>query len=110
MFSNLCAVQLADSSGTAMDQATCEGFNEGILKQGLYSSVIKFVLFVNAARYWDYLRQLNSDFFSSRRQLADVRRFINDDSLEIAERMQEYYFKSALDTLVRKLEDDIDTL
>ncbi|MDR3549639.1 MAG: hypothetical protein P4M11_15445 [Candidatus Pacebacteria bacterium] len=84
-----------------MNQTECESFNEGILKQGLYSSVIK---------YWDYLRQLNSDFFSSNRSATVVRNFINDDSLAVEEKMQQYYFKISLDTLVSKLEDDIDTL
>jgi len=101
VFSNLCATKLQDLNGTTIDRDTCESFNEGILKQGLYPSVIK---------YWDYLRQLNSDFMTSARTLDDIKSLFNDEQLKTAEIMQEYYFKSALNALVKKLEDDIDTL
>ena len=41
----------------------CEAFNQGILKKGIYSSVIK---------YWDFLRQLNHDFLESNRSQATI--------------------------------------
>lgn len=39
-----------------------------------------------------------------------VRQFLNDPRLQLAERMQDYYFKKALAQLVEKLEVDINTL
>ena len=47
----------------------CENFNQGILKKGIYSSVIK---------YWDFLRQLNHDFLESDRSTATIIRFLNE--------------------------------
>lgn len=82
-------------------QADCESFNQGILKKGIYSSVIK---------YWDFLRQLNHDFMESSRGLPVIKQFLNEPRLKTAERMQDFYFKIALSKLVSKLEDDIDYL
>jgi hypothetical protein len=79
----------------------CEDFNQGILKKGVYSSVIK---------YWDFLRQLNHDFMESPRTNATIRTFLNDQRLQLAERMQDYYFRQALAMLVDKLEVDINSL
>jgi len=83
------------------DTNACEEFNQGILKKGIYSSVIK---------YWDFLRQINHDFLESDRSDATIRDFLNEERLVIAEKMQDYYFKLALQRLVNRLEDDIDYL
>jgi hypothetical protein len=72
VYSNVCQYVKFDS------QAACEEFNQGILKKGVYSSVIK---------YWDFLRQLNHDFMESKRTSAIVRSFLNDPRLQLAERM-----------------------
>lgn len=101
MFSNLCSAGLNDLEGVPINVAICEAFNEGILRQGLYASVIK---------YWDYLRQLNTDFFNSRRTITEIRGFLNEPRLQSAEILQSRYFKSALGVLVTKLESDIDNL
>lgn len=79
----------------------CEAFNQGILKKGIYSSVIK---------YWDFLRQINHDFLESPRTNATIRQFLNDQRMVIAERMQDFYFKRALSLLVEQLELDIEYL
>ena len=83
------------------EQSVCEGFDQGILKKGIYSSVIK---------YWDYLRQLNHDFLESNRNSTMVIDFLNDERLQTCERMQDFYFKKSLNLLVSKLEDDIQYL
>ncbi len=93
IYSNVC--QYVNYNNTE----ECEEFNEGILKKGIYSSVIK---------YWDYLRQINHDFLESNRTKETIIRFMNEDRIKIAEKMQDYYFKLALSKLVTKLEDDID--
>ena len=82
-------------------RTACEDFNQGILKKGVYSSVIK---------YWDFLRQLNHDFSESPRDNSTIRLFLNDPRLQIAEKMEDYYFKIALGRLVEKLELDINQL
>ncbi len=64
----------------------------------------------HTSRYWDYLRELNTDFFNSARGAAEIREFLNEDRLESAEIMQGKYFKSALGVLVSRLESDIDSL
>lgn len=58
-------------------------------------------------KYWDFLRQLNHDFMESPRTNATIKQFLNDPRLQIAERMQDYYFRRALQKLVDKLEVDI---
>lgn len=95
IYSNVCQYVPYDSV------TQCEAFNQGILKKGIYSSVIK---------YWDFLRQLNHDFLESNRNSTTIRSFLNEQRLLVAERMQDYYFKLALNRLVDKLEDDIDFL
>ena len=100
VYSNLCQYVDTFAKDPAIE-ATCESFNQGILKKGIYSSVIK---------YWDFLRQLNHDFLESNRSAAVQRSFLNEQRLQTAERMQDYYFKIALAQLVTKLEDDIDYL
>ena len=95
VYSNVCQYVNYDS------RSTCEEFNQGILKKGVYSSVIK---------YWDFLRQLNHDFNESPRNNATIKQFLNDPRLQVAERMQDYYFKMALARLVEKLEIDINSL
>lgn len=45
----------------------------------------------------------------SKRTDAVVRTFLNDQRLQLAERMQDYYFKRALAVLVEKLEIDINS-
>ena len=101
IFSNFCAAQLKDTKGKAIVQKTCEAFNQGILKQGMYASVIK---------YWDYLRQMNSDFFTSKRTNSDIRQFLNAPQLQVAEQLQDYYFRAGLSTLGTQLQDDIKSL
>ena len=101
IFSNLCAAGLKDHQGNMLDVTICENFTEGILKQGMYASVIK---------YWDYLRQLNNDFFNSDRKPTDIRKFLNEARLKSAEILQARYFKSALSVLVQQLESDVDNL
>ena len=95
IYSNVCQYVTYDSV------SDCESFNQGILKKGIYSSVIK---------YWDFLRQLNHDFLESNRTQKTIVAFLNDDRLQTAEKMQDYYFKLALSMLVGKLEEDIDYL
>ena len=95
IYSNVCQYVSYDSI------TKCENFNQGILKKGIYSSVIK---------YWDFLRQLNHDFLESNRTKGTIIAFLNDDRLQTAEKMQDYYFKLALSKLVDKLEQDIDNL
>lgn len=46
----------------------------------------------------------------SDRTLPVIKQFLNEPRLEVAERMQDYYFKLALAKLVTKLELDIDDL
>lgn len=92
---------MPDFSADISIQTTCESFNQGILKKGIYSSVIK---------YWDFLRQLNHDFMESNRSLPVIKQFLNEPRLKVAERMQDFYFKRALSKLVTKLEEDIDYL
>ena len=53
------------------------------------------------------MRQLNHDFMESPRTNATIKQFLNDPRLQIAERMQDYYFRRALQKLVGKLEVDI---
>lgn len=81
VYSNVCQYVTFDS------KTACEDFNQGILKKGVYSSVIK---------YWDFLRQLNHDFMESSRNNVTIKAFLNDPRLQLAERMQDYYFKKAL--------------
>jgi hypothetical protein len=100
VYSNVCE-HVSEFSGEAMTKAECEAFNQGILKKGLYSSVIK---------YWDFLRQINHDFMESNRSLTTIKKFLNEPRLRTAERMQDFYFKKALTKLVSKLEQDIDYL
>lgn len=95
VYSNVCQYVSYDS------RAVCEDFNQGILKKGIYSSVIK---------YWDFLRQLNHDFMESPRKNTTIKQFLNDQRLSQAETMQDYYFKRAIAKLVAKLEVDIDSL
>lgn len=95
IYSNVCEYAQYDS------QADCEEFNQGILKKGIYSSVIK---------YWDFLRQLNHDFMESDRKNGTIKDFLNDPRLQAAERMQDYYFKIATTKLVNQLEVDINSL
>jgi len=97
VFSNVC--EYIDEF--KLDIAGCEAFNQGILKKGIYSSVIK---------YWDYLRQLNHDYSNSQRKTADQYRYLNDPGLSVATEMQSKYLNISLNTLVRKLSVDIDTL
>lgn len=59
-------------------------------------------------KYWDLLRQLNHDFLESNRSQATIVSFLNDQRLTTANRMQDYFFKVALSTLVVQLENDID--
>ena len=61
-------------------------------------------------RYWDYLRGINTDFFNSKRATANIRQYLNQAELDYSERLEEFYFKSALQALVSKLESDIDNL
>lgn len=100
IYSDVCSY-VSDFTATSDIHNTCETFNQGILKKGIYSSVIK---------YWDFLRQLNHDFMESDRTLPVIKQFLNEPRLEVAERMQDYYFKLALAKLVTKLELDIDDL
>jgi len=98
VYSNVCE-HVTDFSTDPKIKAECESFNQGILKKGIYSSVIK---------YWDFLRQINHDFMESNRTLATIKRFLNEPRLLTAERMQDFYFKKALTKLVNTLEKDID--
>ena len=100
VYSNVCQY-VPEFAADPKVQAECESFNQGILKKGIYSSVIK---------YWDFLRQLNHDFMASNRTGPVIRQFLNEQRLKVAERMQDYYFKIALSKLVTKLEEDIDYL
>lgn len=95
IYSNVCQYVKYDS------QDTCEAFNQGILQKGIYSSVIK---------YWDFIRQTNFDFLESNRTNATIIQFLNDQRLVIAEQMEDYYFRLALQQLVQELESDIDNL
>lgn len=72
IYNNVCQHVTFDSV------EVCESFNQGILKKGIYSSVIK---------YWDFLRQINHDFLESPRTNATIRQFLNDQRMVIAERM-----------------------
>ncbi len=83
------------------DLANCESFNQGILKKGIYSSVIK---------YWDYLRQLNHDYNNSDRSASSRYKYLNDDDLTVAGQMQSVYLNISLNTLVNQLSSDIDSL
>ena len=62
MFNNLVYADICmndpDFSSNTIINGVCELFNQGILKKGYYSAVIKF---------WDFLRQLAHDFKSSNR-------------------------------------------
>lgn len=78
IYSDLCQYVQYEST------PDCEAFNQGILTKGLYSSVIE---------YWDYLRQLNYDFLQTNRSRSMQVAYLNDPRLQIAYRMQDYYFK-----------------
>ena len=77
VYSNICE-HVSDFNTDTTIRNECEAFNQGILKKGLYSSVIK---------YWDFLRQINHDFMESNRTLPVIMRFLNEPRLIIAERM-----------------------
>ena len=83
------------------DKKECESFQDGILKQGLYTAVIE---------YWDYLRKLHVNFFDSDRDNATIKRLLDNDNYFGANNLQSLYFKSALTVLVDKLQDDINDL
>ena len=100
VYSNVCEF-IDDFSKNQATRTECESFNQGILKKGIYSSVIK---------YWDFLRQINHDFMESNRTTPVIKRFLNEPRLKTAERMQDFYFKRAFKKLVSKLENDIDYL
>ena len=100
VYSNICEY-VSDFNEEDQVRRDCESFNQGILKKGIYSSVIK---------YWDFLRQINHDFMESNRTLPVIQRFLNEPRLRTAERMQDFYFKRSLKKLVSKLELDIDYL
>ena len=53
---------------------------------------------------------MNHDFLESNRTNGTIIAYLNDDRIQIAEKMQDYYFKLALSKLVDKLEKDIDSL
>ncbi len=61
-------------------------------------------------RYWDYLSQLNSDFFSSKRDIAAIKYFFNEEGLTIAVTLQNYYFRTCITALSSQLESDIKSL
>ena len=62
VYSNICEY-VSDFNEDDTVRRDCESFNQGILKKGIYSSVIK---------YWDFLRQINHDFMESNRTLAVI--------------------------------------
>lgn len=97
----MCQASLTDQQGDPLDANVCENFDSGILKQGLYVAVIK---------YWDYLRELNTNFLNSKRGIADIRNFLSQDELSYSSQLEELYFKSALTALVDKLQSDINNL
>jgi len=68
------------------------------------------IYYININRYWDSLRGINTDFFNSRRELNDIRNFLNQPELDNSEQLEELYFKSSLKALVDKLESDIDNM
>jgi hypothetical protein len=63
VYSNICEY-VSDFNEEEQVRRDCESFNQGILKKGIYSSVIK---------YWDFLRQLNHDFNESPRANTTIR-------------------------------------
>lgn len=71
IYSNLCQY-LPEFSSDKAQQTECESFNQGILKKGVYSSVIK---------YYDFMRQLQHDFAESKRGKKEIKDFINDSRL-----------------------------
>lgn len=85
-------------------------FSQGILKQGVYTAVVKYNNLRQIFRYWDYLRLLSSDFFTSKRQMADIRYFLNEPRFETANTMQDYYFKIVMLKLALQLQNDISQL
>ena len=101
IFSNLCEANIIDFNGDLMNKDECEEFNSGILKQGMYSSVIK---------YWDTLIQYNEDFFYLERNETVITDFVMADLFYDMERMERYYFRSSLRVVINKLEEDIDNL
>jgi hypothetical protein len=50
----------------------CISFNNGILKKGLYSTVVNF---------WQDLTTINNDFLGSRRNITDTTRYLNNAKL-----------------------------
>ena len=59
-------------------------------------------------KYWDYLRQINTDFMASKRAVSDQYKYLNDDKLIMAEQMQAYYFTVSFNYLIDLLEKDLD--
>lgn len=101
MFSNLCVHELKDADENVLPTEQCEGFQEGIMKQGLYTATIK---------YWDYLRGLHNEFFSSNRDKAAQKAFFDDDGYKEIKAYQLALSKAADTLLISRLHMDIDGL
>ena len=101
VFSNLCIYDLKDYEGNLLDKSICEEFQDGIMRQGLYTSTIK---------YWDYMKKLHTEFFTSERTRIFVKRFFNDENFNNIKTNQLNFFRGALTILITKLQEDINTL
>jgi hypothetical protein len=85
----------------AINREECEGFNVGILKKGLYSTVTK---------YLSSLKQIDSQFALLRKDNETAKDYINDDKVIMSERTCDIYMNKINDHLVTILEEDINHL
>eukprot|EP00826_Nyctotherus_ovalis_P066093 TRINITY_DN9746_c0_g1_i5.p2 TRINITY_DN9746_c0_g1~~TRINITY_DN9746_c0_g1_i5.p2 ORF type:complete len:126 (+),score=22.86 TRINITY_DN9746_c0_g1_i5:621-998(+) len=69
VFSNICELDLYDTEGTIFNKSECESNQDGILKQGLHTALVK---------HWDHLLQLYVQFFASDRSQEVIVSMLND--------------------------------
>jgi hypothetical protein len=68
MYSDVCA----SVNYPGMTQEQCRAVNDGILKKGMYTAVVK---------YWAILKRILFDFLGSQRSNTDSRTLLNNESL-----------------------------
>lgn len=101
VFSNMCDMDLYDAEGTLLDQSECEGVQEGILKQGLHTALVK---------HWDYLLQLYVQFFASDRSWETIVSMLNDAEFRQTEDTFMLYLAEGSRTINQQMQSDIDHL
>lgn len=105
VFSNLC--ELIPEFQAEGDE--CLSFNQGILKKGMYSTVVKYSKTV-IYRLWDSLRQMNSDFLASNRNSTKQYAQLSSEEFRVAEEIKNKYLKIPFMRVVTGLDEDIGVL